>query len=110
MTISNANVSYLCINVIYLKKRIQLEAGHEFYFIFINVSTNSFQIAVRIPLGFFGQLLRDVSTDEHSFKINPEILNKQPPFKDFVGIGQVTHPLLDLLSERGVVPESKKLY
>ena len=50
------------------------------------------------------QLLGDVPADEDGLEVDPHVLDEQPPLQDLVGVGQVRHPLLDLVPERGVVP------
>lgn len=57
-----------------------------------------------LPLGLLGQLLGNVPTHKYGLQVHPQVLDKQPAFQDFVGVGQVAHPLLDLLSEGRVVP------
>ena len=56
------------------------------------------------PLGLLGQLFGDVTANEDRLKVDPHVLHEQPPLQDLVGVGQVGHPLLDLVPERGVVP------
>ena len=50
------------------------------------------------------QLLSNVSTDKHSLKINPEILNCEPIFYDIRCVGKLLNPTLNVFLERGVVP------
>lgn len=54
------------------------------------------------------QLLSDVSTDKHSLKINPEILNCEPVFYDVCCVGKLLNPTLNVFLERGVVPGEDK--
>ena len=54
--------------------------------------------------GFLGQLFGDITANEDRFKVDPHVLHEQPPLQDLVGVGQVGHPLLDLVPERSVVP------
>lgn len=58
------------------------------------------------PLGFLGQLLGDVPADEHRFQIHPHVLHQEPSFQNFVRVGEVVEPLVDLFSKGGVVPEN----
>lgn len=41
------------------------------------------------------ELLSDIATDEHSFKVNPEILNRHPLLNDVRRRRQLEHPVLD---------------
>ena len=50
------------------------------------------------------QLFGDVPAHEDCLEVDPHVLHQQPPLQDLVGVGQVGHPLLDLVPERGVVP------
>ena len=60
------------------------------------------------PLGLFGQLLGDVTADEHGLEVDPHVLDQKPSLKDLVRVGQILNPFLDLLSERRVVTVGQK--
>lgn len=57
-------------------------------------------------LGFLRQLLGDVSSAEHRFQVDPQVLNDQPVLNDLSRRRQLRHPFLDLRLERRVVPDT----
>ena len=61
-----------------------------------------------MPLSIFEshlwQLLCNVSSNEHSLQVDPEVLHNQPLFDDLSGIGEFLHPQLDFLLEGSIVP------
>ena len=52
---------------------------------------------------YLGQLFCDVTSDEHSFKVDPEILNGHPTFYNISRGGELGNPLVDTLLKRRVV-------
>jgi len=48
------------------------------------------------------QLLGDVAADEDGLEVDPEVLDEHPALEDLRRVGQVMHPLLNLLLERDV--------
>lgn len=58
--------------------------------------------------GFFRQLFGNVTSDKNRLQINPHVLNQQPPLEDFIRVGQIVYPLLNLLPKRSVVPKNKR--
>ena len=53
---------------------------------------------------YLGQLLSDVSANEDSLQVDPEVLHGHPVLDDLGRVGQIVNPRLDLLLERHVVP------
>lgn len=62
-------------------------------------------VDLREAFGLFGELLGDVSADEHGLEVHPHVLHEEPALEDLVCVLQIVQPLLDLLSERRVVAE-----
>ena len=50
-------------------------------------------------------LLCDVTSNEDSLKINPEVLHTKPTLQDLVCVRQVSDPFLNLLLEGCIVPK-----
>ena len=51
------------------------------------------------------QLLGDVTSYEHCFKVHPQVLNYHPSLKDLCGVGQLVDPRLNVFFERSIIPE-----
>ena len=58
---------------------------------------------------YLRQLFGNVSTDEDSLQVDPQVLDSQPILDDVRRVGQLLHPQLDLLLERHVIPEGGQL-
>ena len=56
---------------------------------------------------YLGQLFCNVTTNEDSLEVNPEVLDNHPVLNDLRRVGQVLHPCLDLSLERSVESEIK---
>ena len=70
--------------------------GHDFDPGFVNVGES---------FGLLGQLFGNVTTNKHSLKIDPQVLNSHPVFNDFSRGRQFLNPFLDISFEGCVVSE-----
>ena len=61
------------------------------------------------PLCLLRKLLRNISATEHSFQIDPKVLDDEPVLDDFRGRRELRDPFLNLRLERSVVPVDEKL-
>ena len=50
------------------------------------------------------QLFGDVAAHEDGLEINPQVLDDHPVLNDVRRVGQLLHPVLDILLEWSVVP------
>ena len=60
-------------------------------------------VHVREPLHLDRQLPSYVTTREHRFQVDPEVLDDEPVVADLQRVGQVLHPFVDFFLERSAI-------